>query len=665
MADNQGNCWFFTNNELVFSSGPGFKSVTNLDGQPFEKAQSILSDRNGRVWFSNEDHLYRFTPGRKDKQLTRIKLPLSLHTHIISLFEDSCGFIWAGTFGMGALRINPKTLHVRIINEGDGLSNGNILSVAGKGDRIWFATLGGAYQCRVTGNMDKDQASLNFENFNQKNGPGNNFIYTVFTDHKQRVWFGTDGKGISVYENGKFTNYSGTQGLKSKVVYSITEDEKGRIWFTTLNEGVYCFDGKTFRNYTTSDGLSDMQVSSIASDKKGHILFIHDNGIDILETETGSFNYFGPEVGLEDISPDLNVISSGGENIFWIGTQSGILRLEIPTSIKTFKPALQLNKVSVFLGNKNFLDRNSFNWNQNYLSFFFNASWYRAPEIVTYQVKLEGYDLNWINTRDNITTYSNLPPGKYTFRIRASLKNNYKDAVMTAYSFTINKPWWKTPGFIILFSILIISSVIVLIRLRELRFRQIEIRKREKLLFQLQTLRSQVNPHFLFNSFSTLISVIDEDKELAIEYVSKLSQFFRNILEYRDKDLIPIKEELRLIAAYQYLQQQRYGDNLKVVVDIRPDHLDTQIPPLTLQMLLENAIKHNVISTEKPLCITLQSSDTSILIRNNLQRKKQVESSTGIGLENIRNRYTLLGFEGLTIEEKDTEYVIQLPLIKS
>jgi LytS/YehU family sensor histidine kinase len=212
--------------------------------------------------------------------------------------------------------------------------------------------------------------------------------------------------------------------------------------------------------------------------------------------------------------------------------------------------------------------------------------------------------------------------------------------------------------------VFLVAAIFAIIRLREARIKQKEISERERLLFQFQTLRSQVNPHFLFNSFSTLMSVIDENKEMAIEYVQKLSQFFRNILEYRDKDLITLGEELKLIDTYRYLQHQRYGDNFSMDISIPDDLLTTLIPPLTLQMLIENAIKHNIVSSGKPLHVSIYSKDKQLYISNNLQRKKVVESSTGIGLVNIRNRYKLLVSESVIIQETPTDFIIQLPIIK-
>jgi ligand-binding sensor domain-containing protein len=665
LADNQGNCWITTNSELIYSAGPGFRRIRDLGIPAAGSIQSILTDRNGNIWFSYGNKLCTYFPEKASgNKLKEYHLPIGNKTHIISLYEDTSGFVWAGTFGQGLCRINPITGRIRLISEKDGLTNGNILSIAGKGNEIWLATLGGAYRCTLKGNTDLDEVNISFENFSQYNGPGNNYIYKVFIDSKRRVWFGTDGKGISVYENGVFNGFGEKDGIRSNVVYSIAEDAIGNIWFSTSNAGVYRYDGKKFRNFTTADGLSDNQITCLAADKRNHVVFAYERGIDVLDIRSGTFTYYGSELGLESINPDLNAISGTGSNLLWLGTQDGIIRLELPANKKPQRPQVNLSRISVFLGPENFLGKHSFSATQNHLSFFFNAIWYSAPEQVTYQVKLEGYDLDWINTRENLVTYSSLQHGTYVFKVRAALKGNYSNVEVFSYRFTIEKPFWKKTWFILLIIILSTSLAIAIVRIREARFRLKEASEREKLLFQLQTLRSQVNPHFLFNSFSTLISVIDEDKEMAIEYVQKLSQFFRNILEYRDRDLIPLAEEIKLIATYVYLQQQRYGKNFLIEVKVAPEHQSTLIPPLTLQLLVENAIKHNVVSEDKPLMVTIETDATHLIIRNNLQRKKIVEDSTGVGLMIIKNRYNLMGLEEVSISETPLEYLIRLPLIK-
>jgi len=249
--------------------------------------------------------------------------------------------------------------------------------------------------------------------------------------------------------------------------------------------------------------------------------------------------------------------------------------------------------------------------------------------------------------------------------VRASVNNDFSDATVKSYYFVVRKPIWKTGWFITI--ILLLTSIIVYlyIRNREKRLRREENLQKEKIIFQFETLKSQVNPHFLFNSFSTLSAIIDADKEMALDYVQKLSVFFRNILEYRDKTVITLKEELVLADTYYYLQEQRYGANFSLTIDIPTELLATLIPPMTLQMILENAVKYNIISAEKPLTISIRAREGFIVISNPVQAKKNVAPSTGIGLPNIRNMYRLLINKEIEINISSTEYVVLLPIIKT
>jgi LytS/YehU family sensor histidine kinase len=213
--------------------------------------------------------------------------------------------------------------------------------------------------------------------------------------------------------------------------------------------------------------------------------------------------------------------------------------------------------------------------------------------------------------------------------------------------------------------LLIAALVYLFINFREKRLRREDALQKEKIIFQFETLKSQVNPHFLFNSFSTLSAIIDENKEMALDYVQKLSTFFRNILEYRDKTVITLQEEISLAGTYYYLQKKRYGDNFTMTIDIPEDYLSTLIPPMTLQMILENAVKHNVISATKPLNVSISVNNGYIIIRNPIQAKINEPASTGIGLPNIRNRYSLLINKEIEIRVSETDYMVLLPVIKT
>lgn len=189
--------------------------------------------------------------------------------------------------------------------------------------------------------------------------------------------------------------------------------------------------------------------------------------------------------------------------------------------------------------------------------------------------------------------------------------------------------------------------------------------KQENLQSQLETLKNQVNPHFLFNSLNTLASIIPDDADLAVEFVQKMSKVYRYILEIRDVQTVPFGDELTALKAYVFLLQIRFGDNLAVRFDVPDAYLTDRIVPLSLQMLVENAVKHNIVSTHKPLLIEVMVERDRVIVRNNLQRKNQPTDSTGLGLSNIRNRYDLLANQPVDVIVTTQTFSVSLPLLKS
>lgn len=189
--------------------------------------------------------------------------------------------------------------------------------------------------------------------------------------------------------------------------------------------------------------------------------------------------------------------------------------------------------------------------------------------------------------------------------------------------------------------------------------------KQETLLAQLEALKNQVNPHFLFNSLNTLTAIIPEDPKLAVTFVQKLSNFYRYLLQYRDQQLVSLDTEMSNLNDYIYLLQIRFGESLHWKMDIRKEDMHALIPPLSLQILAENVVKHNTISRQKPMTIHLETDGHHLIIKNPIHPKRQPEPSTHIGLANLSERLMLsLGSE-LQIEKTDEYFLVKIPLSKN
>ncbi|WP_138485314.1 sensor histidine kinase [Dyadobacter bucti] len=196
--------------------------------------------------------------------------------------------------------------------------------------------------------------------------------------------------------------------------------------------------------------------------------------------------------------------------------------------------------------------------------------------------------------------------------------------------------------------------------------RQLEAYKRTTSQAQLQSLRNQVNPHFLFNNLSVLSALIAQDTAASVEFVRQFSNVYRYILKSDEKELIELREELRFIQSYLYLLKTRFESGLSIQVDISEGCLSAYILPVSLQMLVENAVKHNIISKSRPLHIDIFCLDNeSITVKNNLQKKIiEDDQSTRLGLTNIAKRYDFLGQHGVVIEHTDEFFSVTIPLIR-
>jgi two-component system LytT family sensor kinase len=194
---------------------------------------------------------------------------------------------------------------------------------------------------------------------------------------------------------------------------------------------------------------------------------------------------------------------------------------------------------------------------------------------------------------------------------------------------------------------------------------QTEALAKENIISQFEALKNQVDPHFLFNSLNTLAALIDEENEPAQKYLEQLSDVYRYVLISKDKPTVTLEEELAFLNAYIYLNKTRFRDNLVVENKISAEYNKYMVAPLTLQMLVENAIKHNIISKEKPLIIRLTPEENDyIMIENNIQEKTVFEKSTKVGLQNIINRYNFLTPKKIKIFNNQELFTVQIPLLQ-
>ncbi|MBC8343636.1 MAG: histidine kinase [Bacteroidetes bacterium] len=232
---------------------------------------------------------------------------------------------------------------------------------------------------------------------------------------------------------------------------------------------------------------------------------------------------------------------------------------------------------------------------------------------------------------------------------------------------TDDKDWmsnyWSTALVAILITFFITSIHEGIYFYKQWKFNSIKSEKlhKQNLEARFETLKTQINPHFLFNSLNTLMSFI-EDNPKASAYLSNLSDFLRYTLKTNKAEVILLREELKIVEHYKVLQTSRFQEGLNLHIDIDEKYYHYSVAQLAVQMLVENAIKHNVISKEKPLHVRIYIQDEYVIVENNIQAR-QADESTGIGLKNIQERYHFLSNKEVKISEKDNKFEVCLPLL--
>jgi len=464
LTDKEGNIWIGSKSGVLRTPGDHVEYIEAFDPYEDTNVLALTVDKESNLWFSTGEGLFKRRVDESGK--VHIDRPLLNTTFqkytTISLFTDSAGYIWAGLYGEGVLRINPGTSKIQYLNK--ELRNGNILSITGRGSIVWLATLGGGTQIKVSGEQ------LEIKNYSREDGLVSDYIYQVFMDSQERVWFATDGKGVGMLDGSGFHHYE--KGLNSKVVYGFAEDKNHHIWLNAQSDGLYKFEGETFLALSSETPLREKNINCFSSDSFGNLIMMHDLGIDIYDVGKNKIRYLGDEVGIRDKKPNLNTLAKDHQGRIYIGTDRGIIKYSDLTNDFITLPQPLIGGLKV-LDQKIDLSNNlTFKYDQNSVIIQYLGFWYQSPGNLNFQYRLENYDRDWIVSHDRSATYSSLPPGEYTFRLRVSDSEYFKDTNETSVKFIIRPPFWRTTWFYLLTAVALIFSGYAYIHFRERKLLQ-------------------------------------------------------------------------------------------------------------------------------------------------------------------------------------------------
>ncbi len=239
-------------------------------------------------------------------------------------------------------------------------------------------------------------------------------------------------------------------------------------------------------------------------------------------------------------------------------------------------------------------------------------------------------------------------------------------AIGFIHSFRVVDP--NLPSWLIMFRITL-ATVIFNVTLRVFRAQKMHAQLKmhnlslqsDNLKFQIETLKQQINPHFLFNSLNTLLDLVEDDSKSASGYIRNFSNLYRSVLQSSKMDFIQLRDELQILNDYWRLLKIRFKHSIDLSIEIDEDKLDSLIPPLSLQLLVENAVKHNEATVEKPLTISIEFEDDHLIVSNKMNVKTYPEHSEKVGLRNLQQRFTAL-HRPINFGVENDMYVVRLPL---
>jgi ligand-binding sensor domain-containing protein len=629
ISDANGQQWWLGNQGL-YRHNPALMYWTI----PQQGVQAVLADRHQRLWYSTHQGLFYLDANGNSQSY-----PLyPAGSNIISLFEDAKGQLWAGSFGQGLWRIAANRLQQQHLL----LDNNNIFSITEKNDSLFLATLGGVY---ASSNV---QGNYHFSILSQGN-TGQAYVYQLLVDAGKRLLAATDGKGI-LLDNQSIP----TSKEKLNSVISMTFDDQQNLWLSSPQNGLYKYKNQQWQSFPAMSeeivGMGYLQQQ---------LCLVHRDGITLYFPKSQQWRRFHQLHGLPMYEPYTNALYQGKNEIL-IGGQHEIIRLR---SLEN-QQGVQLKLEAVRLaGQAHDSSLHRINPGDLPLSFHFDALYADDPEAVEFRFKINGYGKEWIRTRNRELILPKLGAGQYSLVLQASTHPDFLHAPTLYWQFEILPPlylrWWFVTTSLFILALI----TILIVKNREKRLKRLADLQKESIAAQLETLKSQVSPHFLFNSFNTLMALIETDAAKAAHYLEKLSDFYRHLLQYRETELISLEEEIGLVETYAYLQQQRFGEHFRLEIELNENVRKSLIPPLCLQLLVENAIKHNQINQKNPLAVYIGQEGNFLVVKNKTVPKSFPEISTGFGLKSLVERYRLLSPQAVEIKALPNSFSVYLPIL--
>jgi len=653
-TDKEGGTWFTSlYGAVYYINSLSFRTYTIENGMLGNKITGVAIDKQGKIWAASE-HNNKYVIIDHDS-ITYRTLPNIDGLSITNFLFKNNGEVWISNNSNTGLFIynTPKAAE-----EGKPSANfhgGCVCMVSDTGSSCWVSGYGSLFYLKK---IDHEVTAPVFKKLDSK-------IFSLCKSADQSIYIGTLN-GLWRYKSDSLINIGKIFPVLKNRIDDVVETKDHSILVATKDTGIIIIqpDNKLI-HLTTSNGLLSNFCQCLSVDYKGnawvgtnkgisHILFKNTTNL-IIDTiiNLSSANLF-----------EVNKIATKGDTVC-AATNNGLTVFNMNlVSYNKIAPSIFITGLKI--NNKNWPVSKSLslNYDENYLFISFVGLTYKDAGNTQYRYKMEDIDTGWIYTKNRDVQYPKLAPGNYKFVVSAMNNDGKWNMEPATMQLNISPPFWATWWFRSLFVAAIAGFIYWRFKVVESRTKKEADINKQLIIMELKELKAQMDPHFLFNNLNTLTHLVELKSDDAPEFVEELSKYYRYSLQFRNAEFTELENELKQAVRYIHILKIRFGDNMKIKWNIDEPLKSYYVATYSLQLLLENITKHNIVSAAKPLWVEISTTaQNSLLVKNQLQPKNSSALSNGHGLKSINQRYQLLTKRKTTINQTTEYFCVELPLI--